>query len=91
MHSNRHTHRAAVPNTSDRTVTILIMSVCILVLCLLAVPYGSYGGVTNVELSKIMQTLWNSDTNRLVIDRDIRINLQSKTSLYSSTDLAPSR
>lgn len=91
MHSNRHTHRAAVLDTSDRTVTVLIMSVCILVLCLLAVPYGSYGGVTNVELSKIMQTLWNSDTNRLVIDRDIRINLQSKTSLYSSTDLAPSR
>lgn len=47
--------------------------------------------VSKTELSRVMQTLWDTDSNRLMIGRDIRLNLQGRASLYSDVDRASGR
>ena len=47
--------------------------------------------VSRNELSQLMQTLWNSDTNRLNVGRDIYLNLQGKASFYNNIDRASGR
>ena len=47
--------------------------------------------VTQTELTQIMQTIWNVDSNRLDVGTDITINLQTQTSLYDSRDRASGR
>lgn len=47
--------------------------------------------VTDSELSRFMQSIWNSDVNRLSLVDAVRLNLQSRTYTSSSTDRAPAR
>ncbi|XP_013396722.1 poly(U)-specific endoribonuclease-C [Lingula anatina] len=48
--------------------------------------------ISDNDLSTIATTLWNSDSNAAIEDRDFRLNLQRKITSYNSrTDLASSK